>query len=266
MATRARCAAAGTRERRRGAPRRRRRAPRGCPHGAHGGGRAVDERRVGRAARERLETRARPSRRRGRGRARRSRARRGSRTAPRARARRSGACGARRGVQAPPAPAAGDDPHRIATLRHVTRRERAHPAGVPRSARGRPARIRPGSARTRRPRTPPARRRRAARARARRVRGRPRGSPGAAALRAIEQRSVGGQPRHAELGHARLARAEHLALAAQLEVDLGQPEAVGVLGQRPQAARTRAARTAGRPKRARRARCVRAAGAAATRP
>ena len=61
---------------------------------------------------------------------------------------------------------------------------------------------------------------------------------------------------------ARLARADQLALAAQLEVDLGEAEAVGVLGQRAQP------RRAGRPHQqaasrgARRARRARAAGAA----
>ncbi len=51
---------------------------------------------------------------------------------------------------------------------------------------------------------------------------------------ALEQCGVIGQPREAESRQAGLARAGQLALAAQLEVDLGQPEAVGVLGQRAQ--------------------------------
>ena len=56
---------------------------------------------------------------------------------------------------------------------------------------------------------------------------------------------VVGQAREAKAREARLARARQLALAAQLEVDLGQREAVGVLGQRAQARRVRAARRAG---------------------
>ena len=49
-----------------------------------------------------------------------------------------------------------------------------------------------------------------------------------AGVRALEQLGVLGQPREAEAGQAGLARADELALAAQLEVDLGQLEAVAV--------------------------------------
>ena len=45
--------------------------------------------------------------------------------------------------------------------------------------------------------------------------------------RALEQLAVGAQPREAEVGEPGLARAEQLALAAQLEVALGELEAVG---------------------------------------
>ena len=50
----------------------------------------------------------------------------------------------------------------------------------------------------------------------------------------LEQLDVLGQPREAERLHARLAGAEHLPLAAQLEVDLGELEPVAVLGERAQ--------------------------------
>ena len=46
-------------------------------------------------------------------------------------------------------------------------------------------------------------------------------------LRALEQVAVGAQPREAEVGQARLSRADELPLAADLEVALGQLEAVG---------------------------------------
>ena len=45
--------------------------------------------------------------------------------------------------------------------------------------------------------------------------------------RPLEQRAVGAELREAELGETRLTRAEQPALAAQLEVLLGQLEAVG---------------------------------------
>src|SRR4051794_21277525 len=51
---------------------------------------------------------------------------------------------------------------------------------------------------------------------------------------ALEQLGVLGQPRDLELGEAGLARAQHLALAAQPEVDLGELEAVAVIGERAQ--------------------------------
>ena len=54
---------------------------------------------------------------------------------------------------------------------------------------------------------------------------------------ALEQLDVLGQAGEAEGLQARLADAEHLPLAAQLEVDLGELEAVAVLAQRAQAAR-----------------------------
>ena len=54
---------------------------------------------------------------------------------------------------------------------------------------------------------------------------------------AVEQLGVLGQPGEAERLQAGLARAEHLALAAQLEVDLGELEAVAVVGQRAQPGR-----------------------------
>ncbi len=53
--------------------------------------------------------------------------------------------------------------------------------------------------------------------------------------RAVEQFGVVGEPRHAELRQAVLARSEHLAGAAKLQVHLGQPEAVPLAGDRPQA-------------------------------
>ena len=80
---------------------------------------------------------------------------------------------------------------------------------------------------------------------------------------ALEQRGVLGQPREAERLQARLAGAEHLALAAQLEVDLGELEAVVVRGRAPAGAPTPSGRRAGTASRARRGRCARAAGAAA---
>ena len=63
--------------------------------------------------------------------------------------------------------------------------------------------------------------------------------------RALLQLRVARQLGDPELGQPALARADELALPAQLEVDLGEPEAVGVLGQRPQPGRPRARRTAG---------------------
>jgi hypothetical protein len=53
--------------------------------------------------------------------------------------------------------------------------------------------------------------------------------------RAFEQVDVRGHVREAELGDAGLPRAQHLALTAQLEVDLGELEAVAVLGEGAQA-------------------------------
>src|SRR4051794_25814734 len=52
--------------------------------------------------------------------------------------------------------------------------------------------------------------------------------------RTLEQLGVLGQPGDAELGEPRLARTQHLALAPQLEVDLGELEAVAVVGERAQ--------------------------------
>ncbi len=51
----------------------------------------------------------------------------------------------------------------------------------------------------------------------------------------LEQLLVLGQAREAIAADTGLARAHEFALAAQAQVDLGQAEAVGVLGQRPQA-------------------------------
>src|SRR5581483_347479 len=50
--------------------------------------------------------------------------------------------------------------------------------------------------------------------------------------RPLEQRTVGAQPCEAEVGEARLPRAEQLPLAAQLEIDLGQLEPVRRLDER----------------------------------
>src|ERR671915_1653080 len=58
---------------------------------------------------------------------------------------------------------------------------------------------------------------------------------------ANEQLGVLGQLRHAELGQAVLARAEHVAGAAQLEVDLGEPEAVALVRDRLEAREPRVA-------------------------
>ena len=87
--------------------------------------------------------------------------------------------------------------------------------------------------------------------------------------RALDQVAVGPQPREAQVGEPGLARPEQLALAAQLEVDLGELEAVGRRARAPRGARA-ASRSA--PRRARdeqavrllapRARRGRAAGAA----
>src|SRR4051812_37829242 len=55
---------------------------------------------------------------------------------------------------------------------------------------------------------------------------------GGAGVRALEHLGVVGQAREAETGQPRLPRPRQLALAAQLEVDLGQPETVAVLDQR----------------------------------
>jgi hypothetical protein len=48
----------------------------------------------------------------------------------------------------------------------------------------------------------------------------------------LQQLGVLGQAGHLEVPEARLARAGQLALAAQLEVDLGEAEPVGVGDQR----------------------------------
>ena len=63
--------------------------------------------------------------------------------------------------------------------------------------------------------------------------GRLRGSGGGRQLAgSLEQGAVGAQAREAEVAESRLARAEQLALAAQLEVALGELEAVGRLDER----------------------------------
>ena len=81
------------------------------------------------------------------------------------------------------------------------------------------------------------------RRRRRRAGGRPRpatGRPRRRALRelagALEQRPVGAQAREAQVAEPRLARAEQLALAAQLEVALGELEAVASSRRAPRAA------------------------------
>ena len=53
--------------------------------------------------------------------------------------------------------------------------------------------------------------------------------------RALEQRPVGAEAREAQVADPRLARPEQLALAPQLEVALGELEAVGRLDERLQA-------------------------------
>ena len=68
------------------------------------------------------------------------------------------------------------------------------------------------------------------------------------ASRPLEQLRVARQLGHPELRQPVLARADELSLAAQLEVDLGELEPVGVLGQRPQPRRVLRPRTAGRSK------------------
>ena len=55
---------------------------------------------------------------------------------------------------------------------------------------------------------------------------------GSLAARELEQRPVSAETRELQIGEARLARAEELALAADLEVSLGELEAVGRLDQR----------------------------------
>src|SRR5438552_14330693 len=50
----------------------------------------------------------------------------------------------------------------------------------------------------------------------------------------FDEVAVGAQPREAQVAPARLPRAEQLPLAAQLEVDLGELEAVGRVAQRLQ--------------------------------
>ena len=53
--------------------------------------------------------------------------------------------------------------------------------------------------------------------------------------RALQQVPICAEPGEPEIGQARLTRAEQLALAAELEVDLGELEAVRRLGQRGEA-------------------------------
>ena len=69
--------------------------------------------------------------------------------------------------------------------------------------------------------------------------------------------------RHAELRQAVLARAEHLARPAQVQVDLGEAEAVALARPAPRAAAASGRRTGCRAPRARRGRSARAAGGAA---
>ena len=65
---------------------------------------------------------------------------------------------------------------------------------------------------------------------------RPHGRPRRRGARPLEQRPVAAEVREAEVGEAGLARAEQLAAAAQLEVDLGELEAVGRVARAPGAA------------------------------
>jgi hypothetical protein len=51
---------------------------------------------------------------------------------------------------------------------------------------------------------------------------------------ALQQRSIVGQARERKAREARLARAHELPLPTQLEVDLGEAEAIGVVSQRAQ--------------------------------
>ena len=168
---------------------------------ATAGPRAVDEHRLGRPAGERLDARARPSRRTGRAPAGPPRHR-GSRTAPRGPCRRSGGWRAARRLQpARPSELAGDDPHHAGI---GSRSEPKRSTTAPRSS------ACSGSAS-------------AGIARDQLV------GPRAGAL---EQLGVVGQAGDAELGQPALARAEHLPRPAQLEVDLGEPEAVALGGDR----------------------------------
>ena len=79
---------------------------------------------------------------------------------------------------------------------------------------------------------------------------------------ALEQLGVAGQLGDAELGQPALAGPDQLPLAAQLEVDLGQAEAVGVVGQRLQPRRPLGAEQQAQRRRARRGRSALGAGAA----
>ena len=136
---------------------------------------------------------------------------------------------ARRRDQPPPAVGARDDPH-----------------GVPRSGGGSirspvgcadgSTPLTPAAAEAARRRTPPPARRRAARARAARAPGRLEERLGVDA-RGLDELDVLGQARELKLREPRLARAGDLALAAQLEVDVRELEAVASCPRRRAAAR-----------------------------
>ena len=215
-ALRARCAA--PRARPRGAPRASLAASPSAPRFARSAvDRGARRARRTRPARRRARAprcRARRCPRTGRARARRRR-RRASRTAPRAPARRSAACASR----AAPSGAG----------RRGVRRSRASRDRSGRVAHGR----RIGVAAPRRRSAPSSASASSACSGARelRVGGDDRLGP---RPRALQQLRVLGQARDPELPEPRLAGADELALLAQLEVDLGEAEAVGVLGQRPQ--------------------------------
>ena len=107
------------------------------------------------------------------------------------------------------------------------------------------------------------RRRAAGRARARRARGSRASSSSARRVRALEQLLVLRDARDAELRQPVLARAEHLARAAQLRGRPRPAEAVALAGERLEPRQRRVAEQDADARRARRGRSARAAGGAA---